>query len=271
MKLASWRLIHELLDMCDVALEIVDIRDPLATRSRKLEAVARRKSIPIIIVLNKADLVPLRVSEAWKKYFETQERIKAVYISARERLGTRILRKTIREVAEGKTPITVGVFGIPKVGKSTLINSLKGKHSASTSPYPGTPGYTRKSQLFRIGGNIYLIDTPGLVPPDSGDIESVIRSRPIDKLENPVAVALELIKKVLKYNPYAFLQAYGIESRDPNEIIAELARKRGWVYKKDGEPILHEAAKAIIRDYLDGKIIFYVTPQRLEESRSDSA
>ena len=116
-----------------------------------------------------------------------------------------------------------------------------------------------------------MVDTPGLVPPDGKDVESIIRSRPADKLENPVAVALKLINKVLKYNPHAFLQAYGIESRVPGEILAELARKRGWVYRKDGEPILHEAAKAVIRDYLDGKIVFYITPQQLEGSRSDSA
>ncbi len=265
MRLASWRLIQELLDMCDVALEVVDIRDPLSTRSRRLEALASRKGVPIVIVLNKADLVPIRVSEAWRRYFEAREGVRTVYISARKRLGTRVLRRTIKEVIKGKLPITAGVFGIPKVGKSTLINTLKGRRSAGTSPYPGTPGYTKKSQLFKIESNIYMIDTPGLVPPDSRDIESVIRSRPIDKLENPVAVALELIKKILKYNPYAFLQAYDIKSRNPGDIIAMLARKRGWVYRKDGEPILHEAAKAIIRDYLDGKIVFYVMPQQLEE------
>jgi len=255
--------------MCDVVLEVVDIRDPLATRSRKLESMARERGVPVIIVLNKADLVPLRVSEAWKDYFEKREGIKAVYISARERLGTRILRRAIKEVIKGRTPITVGVFGIPKVGKSTLINTLKGRHSATTSPYPGTPGYTRKSQLFRIGSGIYLIDTPGLVPPDEGGIESGIRSKPIDKLDNPIAVAVELIKKVLKYNPHAFRQAYGIESQEPGEILAELARMRGWFYKESGEPIIHEAAKAVIRDYLEGKIIFYIMPQQFEESHSD--
>jgi len=270
-RLASWRLVRELLEMCDVALEVVDIRDPISTRSRKLEALASNKGVPVVVVLNKADLIPLRVSESWRRYFEEYEGVRAVYISARKRLGTRILRKTVKDVVRDKSPLTVGVFGIPKVGKSTLINTLKGRHSASTSPYPGTPGYTRKSQLFKIGGNIYMIDTPGLVSPDGKDVESIIRSRPVDKLDNPVAVALKLINKVLKYNPYAFLQAYGIESRVPGEILAELARKRGWVYRKDGEPILHEAAKAVIRDYLDGKIVFYITPQQLEGSRSDSA
>ncbi len=259
MILASWRLVRELLSLADVALELVDVRDPLSTRSRRLEKLARNEGVPIILVLNKSDLVPRRVAEAWKKYFESKEGLKTVYIAARDRKGTRVLRRAIKEVAS-KSPITVAVFGIPKVGKSTLINVLKGRHSAQTSPYPGTPGYTRKSQLYRVAGNIYLIDTPGIVPPEGGGIEAVIRSKPIDELENPVAVAIELIRKIVKYNPVAFLQAYGIDSTDPDVILRKLALKRGWVYKSDGEPILHESAKAIIRDYLDGKIPFYVTP-----------
>jgi len=259
LRLASWRLVEELLDMADVALELVDIRDPLATRSHKLESLASRKNVPLILVLNKSDLVPRRVAEAWKRYFEEREGIKCVYIAAKERKGTRVLRKTIREIAK-KKPITVAVFGIPKVGKSTLINILKGKHSAKTSPYPGTPGYTIRAQLYRIGSSMYLIDTPGIIPPDADDVESIIRSKAIDEINNPVEVAIKLISKIVKHNPKAFLQAYGIDSKNPDEILRYIAIKRGWLYKKDREPVIHEAAKALIRDYLDGKIPFYVKP-----------
>ncbi|OYT47822.1 MAG: GTP-binding protein, partial [Desulfurococcales archaeon ex4484_42] len=77
---------------------------------------------------------------------------------------------------------------------------------------------------------------------------------------NPVEIAVRLINKIVKHNPKAFLQAYSIDSTDPNEILRVIAIKRGWLYKKDREPILQEAAKALIRDYLDGKIPFYVKP-----------
>jgi hypothetical protein len=259
MRLANWRLVNELIDMADVILELVDVRDPISTRSKKLEYMARKRGRPIIVVLNKADLVPRRICEAWKRYFNDKERMECVYISARGRRGTRVLRKTVKEVVD-RTPLTIAIMGVPKVGKSTLINVLKGRHSAQTSPYPGTPGYTKKAQVYRIGGGIYLIDTPGLVPPEGGGIESIIRSTPIDSLKNPVKVALELIKKVLKRNPYAFQDAYGIETREPGEVLKQLALKRGWVYRKDQEPLLTEAAKAIIRDYLDGKIVYYTLP-----------
>jgi len=259
--LANWRLVRELLTAVDAALEVVDIRDPLMTRSIKFERLVERHGIPLILVLNKADLVPLTVSKAWKEYFSRQG-VNAVFISAQKRMGTLVLRKVLKRALNNKKPITAGIFGIPKVGKSTLINTLKGRHSATTSPYPGTPGYTRRAQTFKIGEGVYLIDTPGLLPPDTNDVESEIRGKPIDSLDNPVATAVKLIRKIVSHYPTAFEEAYGIRSCEPDEILRLLALKRGWVYRKDGEPVLQESAKAVIRDYLSGKIPFYITPPR---------
>jgi hypothetical protein len=39
-----------------------------------------------------------------------------------------------------------------------------------------------------------------------------------------------------------------------------LAIKRGWIVR-GGEPNVEEAAREIIRDYLDGRIRFYLRPQ----------
>lgn len=263
MKFASWRLVEELVNLSDVILELVDSRDPLNTRSLKLEKIVATHRKPLIIVLNKADLVPRTICEEWKEYFKRVLGYEAIYISARYRKGTRIIRSAIRRIAENsrnkKDGIVVSIFGLPKVGKSTLVNVLKGRHSTTTSPYPGSPGYTVKARLFNIGGGIYLIDTPGIVPPEGGDIEAVVRSKPVDEIVNPEKVAVDLICKVLKYNDKAFQEAYNINSKNPLEIITELAKQRGWV--KGGEPNTYEASKAIIRDYLDGKIVYFYRPR----------
>jgi len=147
-----------------------------------------------------------------------------------------------------------------------LINTLKGRHSASTSTTPGSPGYTKKSRLYRISGGIYLIDTPGLVPPEGDDVELVIRAKPLDEIENVVNVATRLISKILKYNKTAFKDAYGITDVDPYKILEVLALKRGWISKRDREPLIHEAAKTVVRDYLDGKIVFYYTPDMISRN-----
>ncbi|MCS7108638.1 MAG: GTPase RsgA [Sulfolobales archaeon] len=263
MRLAGWGLIKELITASDVVLEVIDVRDPINTRNTKVESLVLKLGKHLILVLNKSDLVPREVAESWKEYFKSLG-IKSIYISARDRLGTKVLREELSKLS--KRPLIISVIGLPKVGKSTLINTLKGRHSASTSSLPGSPGYTAKSQLYRIGKGIYLIDTPGLIPPRGGDVESIIRSNEVDKLRNVTSVAVELIKKILKFNRNAFMDAYGINEADPYRILEALANKRGWVAKKDREPLLHEAAKAVIRDYFDGKLSYYFTPDELMDS-----
>ena len=258
MELIGFRKLKELIDRVDVVLEVVDIRNPLATQSKLLESLVKRSGRDLILVLNKCDLVPLWVSKAWSRYFQ-QRGYKTVYVSATKHYGSRYLRRRINELITLR-PATLLVAGFPKVGKSSIINMLKGKDSAPTSPFPGSHGYTKASQLYRIGQDLYLIDTPGIVPPRGDDIEMIIRSRPVESFEDPVPVCVKLINYILSHNPRAFKQAYGIDSSDPIDILTKLALKRGWIYKKTKEPNLEEAARTIIRDYHRGKIPFYVLP-----------
>ncbi|MEM3926719.1 MAG: GTPase [Desulfurococcaceae archaeon] len=256
--LATWNELEKLVKKADVVLMVLDARDPLGTFSKRVENIVRRYRKELILVLNKADLIPRSVANEWKKYF-IEKGYEVIYMAAKHHKGTLKLRKTIKRVAK-RLPAVVLVVGYPKVGKSSIINALKGRHSASTSPYPGNPGYTKRPQLYRIDKNILMIDTPGVIPVEGDELEKVIRGFPPEKLRDPVNTALLLIDKITRYNPEAFYLAYGIEIRDPIKILEELAIKRGWFYKTTKEPLIEEAAKAIIRDYHDGKIPFYIKP-----------
>ncbi len=262
--LASWSQIRRLVSESDVVLHVLDVRDPLNTLSKKLLRIVEKQGKRAIIVLNKCDLVPRSVAEEWKGYLEEKLGLPVVYIAAAKHMGTLKLRKAIKEAAPS-LPAVVSVTGFPKVGKSSIINALKGRHAASTSPYPGSPGYTRHFQLYRIDENILMIDTPGILPIEGDQLERLIRGYPPEKLEDPVLPAMALIERVLKYSPQAFKIAYGIESTKPLEILEQLATKRGWFYKKTKEPLVEEAARTVIRDYQDGKIPFYIRPSQLEE------
>lgn len=256
--LATWGELARVVSRADVVLMVLDIRDPLSTFSRKLEKMVLSEGKKLVLVLNKADLVPREVAEDWKKYFQARGYI-AVYTAVARHMGTLRLRRTIRRVAP-VLPTLVAVTGYPKVGKSSLINALKGRHSASTSPYPGSPGYTKHFQLYRIDKNILMIDSPGVIPVEGGPLERVIRGFPVESLEDPVNPAIMLINRILEHRPTAFKEAYEIDETDPLKILETLAVKRGWFYKKTKEPLIEEAARAIIRDYHDGKIPFYITP-----------
>ncbi len=259
-RLIEWGRLVRILSSSNYCIEVVDARNPAGTRSVRLERVCEKYGVRLLIAINKIDLVPNDVVWGWVRVFE-REGFEALPISARNRVGTLRLRKKLRSIARELGRVAIGVVaGVPKTGKSTLINILRGKHGASTSPYPGSPGYTRHHSIYRIESKVYLYDTPGIVPDARDPLEKLIRIYPPEQLPDPVKAAVMLIERVLEHNPNAFLEAYGIESRSAYEILEYIARRRGWVEKTSGEPMIENAAVSLIRDYHSGKIRFWVKP-----------
>ena len=259
MRLLRYSEIMNIVARVDVVVEVVEARNPLETKSNIIEKLIKGMDKDYILALNKCDLIPKYICREWVEYFDSQN-IKAICISSLKNIGIRKLKRMFLSYAKNRKPLNVAIFGIPKVGKSSLINALKGKQSAPTSPYPGTWGYTKGITIYKIAPGVYIFDTPGYVPPDKKNLEMIIRGRPIDLLENPIIIAKEILLKVLDANPKSIVKAYDTESSDPIEILRHIALKRGWLYKKDKEPNIEEAAKAVIRDYLDGKITFFSRP-----------
>ncbi|MEB3780147.1 MAG: GTPase RsgA [Desulfurococcales archaeon] len=259
MELASWRMLARVIKNADVVVEVVDVRDPLTTRSRRVEKMVEALDKQLLIVLNKSDLVPRWVASKWKSIIEGQG-YEVLYISSTHRMGTRMLRGAIRALA-GSKPFAAAVVGYPKTGKSSIINALKSKKSAKTSPIPGSYGYTKAIQLLKIEPGFYMIDTPGVIPVEGGWPDSIIRGRPPESLPDPVRPAVALLERILRYHPDAIEKAYGIKERDPYRILEELALRRGWIYKKTREPLVEEAARTVIRDYHKAKIPYYTPPE----------
>jgi nuclear GTP-binding protein len=69
-----------------------------------------------------------------------------------------LLKNYARSSAGGKGSIAVGVVGLPNVGKSSVINSLKRARVASVG---NTPGVTRGVQEVHLDKSIKLLDSPG--------------------------------------------------------------------------------------------------------------
>lgn len=251
----AWKLVRRIIREADIVLEVLDARDPYATRCRKLEEYVRRIGKRLILVINKVDLIPKEVAEEWKRIFSRE--FPTIFISAKDRLGTRFLWRTIKLYAP-KIPVKVAVVGYPNVGKSMIINILKGRHAAGTS---SIPGYTKHAMLVKASRAIKVIDTPGVIPLDEGEEELIIKGalRP-EALEDPIPPAIKLIRYILDRDPRTFEKIYGIESKDPDAILRELAKKRGLL-KKGGELNIEEAARIIIRDWQTGKIKCYSKPE----------
>lgn len=253
-RILSKREISDIVLSSDIVFEILDARVPEHLRNRFLERISVNSGKRLILVLNKADLVPRAIMASWIEYYNSMG-FECIAVSA----STGMLRDLRRILGESGRDVIASFFGAPKVGKSSIINMLKGKSSASVSRYPGTPGYTRGIQMHRIHEGVYIIDTPGALPIDADKLEMIIRSRPPEKIENPVSTAIELIERIENTVPGSIRAAYGVQG-DPMSILEMIARKRGWILRGSGEPNIEEAAREIIRGYLDGRIRFYTEP-----------
>lgn len=57
-----------------IIIEVLDARDPLSCRNRDLEAqiLSMSGEKKLILVLNKIDLVPTKIAEAWLKYLRRE-------------------------------------------------------------------------------------------------------------------------------------------------------------------------------------------------------
>ncbi|HIH72390.1 MAG TPA: GTPase RsgA [Thermococcaceae archaeon] len=261
----AWRIVKEAIKEGDIIVEVVDARDPIGTRNLKVEHLVQEEGKKLLIVMNKADLVPKEWAEEYKRKHKD---IPIVFISARERKGTGMLRKEIKKLAkelleEGKEKVKVVLVGYPNVGKSTIINVLKGKHAVGTAPIPG---YTKGKQLIRLSKKIWLVDSPGVVPIDDFD-ELVIRGGfPADKIEDPVKPALKLIKRILETRKEAITEKYGVEEFENEEQILEAIGRKKGLLEKGGKVNLEETARYFLREWQTGRFTLFGKEEEKKES-----
>jgi len=181
-----WKIVNKVIEESDILLEVLDARLVNLSRNREVEEKIIRKDKKLIFCMNKCDLVPKHHMDKMKKILKP-----SVFVSARQHLGTTMLKKLIYRLAN-KDKITVGVIGYPNTGKSSIINALCGKKSAKTSSYSG---FTRGIQKISAG-RLMLLDTPGVIPFRENDVikHALIGATDPSKIKDPESAAQELIE-----------------------------------------------------------------------------
>lgn len=280
---AYYREFKKVVDAADVILEVLDARDPLGSRCREVEqAVVVGGGKRLVMVLNKADLVPRENLQAWVKYLRNEYPTIAFKASTQNtaRLGqakvdlksTDAVIHTSKCVGadtlmallgnycrnkEIKTSIRVGVVGLPNVGKSSLINSLKRSRACPTG---ATPGVTKAMQEIQLDSKIKLLDCPGLVLASGNMSDASVALRnaiKVETLADPVTPVVAILGRVPR--AHIMLQ-YGIGTfEDTAEFLAKLAIQMGKL-KKGGVPDRTMAARIVLGDWNTGKIKYFTHP-----------
>ncbi|PIY60251.1 hypothetical protein COY95_02735, partial [Candidatus Woesearchaeota archaeon CG_4_10_14_0_8_um_filter_47_5] len=62
-----WRVINQVIRDADVILEVLDARFVDETRNPEVERKVAEAQKPLIFVINKCDLIPQELAEAYKK------------------------------------------------------------------------------------------------------------------------------------------------------------------------------------------------------------
>lgn len=240
----QWNMVIGLIKKADIVLQVVDARCPQQTRSPKLEKIVKDLEKPIVVIINKADLVPNEVLTKTMALFEKD--YPTVFVSVKQRTGVLQLKSMLRKIVKQDS---VGIMvGYPNVGKSSVINLLVRKQSASVSP---TPGHTRHEQIIRIDDNFSLLDVPGIVP--SEDRFSPLTSTIKAGSKSVTKHACNLLAEILEAKGTNFSEMYGIELNDEDDVLEVFAKKHNY-RKSGGGYDLERAATKIIQDWNAGKL-----------------
>lgn len=119
------------------AVQVLDARDPDGTRCTFLEQHLRKnhREKHLILLLNKIDLVPPRVTRAWLRRLSADFPVLAFRSGLTKAFGKGALISLLRQIARlrsDKKAISVGFIGYPNVGKSSVINTLRTKKVRGT-------------------------------------------------------------------------------------------------------------------------------------------
>lgn len=257
------RMMQEDIKLIDIVIELVDSRIPFSSKNPDIDDLAKNKYR--LILLNKTDLADDAVTARWEKYY-TDKGFFVAKINARDSAGMKSINGIVQEACREKIerdrkrgiinrPIRAMIVGIPNVGKSTFINSYARKACTKVG---NKPGVTKGKQWIRLGKNIELLDTPGILWPKFDDEAVGLRLAFIgsinDEILNVTDLAIELIKFLQANYCNTLTQRYNIESTgDPVQILAQIAEKRQCI-KKGGEFDYDKAAALLMDDFRSGKL-----------------
>ncbi len=254
----SMREIENNLGVSDCAVYVLDARAVLSCFNPSFD---EKINIPIVYVLNKADIAPSDVVNGWLNKL-SGDKCAAVAtdgtdVSTRKKLIASIKSVCAETIDKQKRRglnehLRAIVLGVPNTGKSTIINTLCGKSRLNTGDRAGV---TRSATWCRVDNTLDVLDTPGTLYPKIFDRRVGVNLAIIGSIKDEVVdvteLACALVSRLRTIAPEAVEVRYGfdINSADDDYTALEMiAVKRGFKIR-GGSPDVERAAAAVIDDY----------------------
>ena len=257
------REIKEKLDLIDIVYEVIDSRMPISSKIVDIDDLIKNK--PRILIATKYDLCDKEVTDKILDNYKKDGYV-VVNVDLKENKNTnKILEETkkianeinAKRIQKGMKPrkVRVLVVGVPNAGKSTLINRLVGKKAVVVGDRPGV---TKSLGWIRIGNDIELLDSPGILWPK---IENQIHAYNLaclssikEEILNLDDIALYILKTMNELYPDKLKERYGIVDFDIEnieEILYNIGKKRGALVR-GGIVDYDKVYNIIVRDLKDG-------------------
>lgn len=265
------RQITEDLKLIDIVIELLDARIPLASRNPDIKEITKNKKK--IILLNKCDLADDKLNQKWVEALSKEAPV--ILTDSNSGKGIDKVLKKIDEIMEPeklrqqnrgiKNKTTrVMILGIPNVGKSSFINRIAKRNTAVVG---NKPGVTKQKQWIRIGKNIELLDTPGVLWPKFQDekiaLNLAFTGTIKDDILERIEIAYELLKKLYAQYPGIIKERFKITDADIEyvemqenkiyELMKVIGKKRGALIS-GGEVDDEKVSRIILDDFRSGKM-----------------
>ena len=298
--------VEALLKKVSAVIEVRDARSVTASANPLLQDLIG-DSKPRVVVLSKADLVTIPPPRGLTDCVEVSSSSrKSLRVVAGRAMHTRkgakhsaslvlsALAEVIQSNAPPPSPAASGadrmraalnppsavVIGVPNVGKSTLINALRG--SGKAAGVGALPGVTRNTDVFRVplpiqqgkrkakgkgkgkkggGESLLVYDTPGVMLPSFPDLASGLKLALLGGIKDsrvPLDIMVDFlldtrpeidVRSSFNLPPsHADDDEYRVE-----RLLDDLAAHRGLV-RSGGVYDRDAAARIVIRAYRDGTL-----------------
>ncbi|CAG2053728.1 unnamed protein product [Timema podura] len=233
------------LKSVDCVIEVHDARIPLSGRNPNFQySVSSLK--PHILVLNKKDLSDPKYNSEIERRLEQDKVSHVLYTNCKDQgckgvkqlipLATKLISSSQRYNRSEEKDYCMMVIGVPNVGKSSLINTLRNRHlHKSNAAHVGAVAGITRSVQNRIKVNedplIYLMDTPGVLTPNVPDVESGMRLALCaclqDHLVGEQIIADYLLYLMNKEQNFKYVEHLGVEQPSDHitSVLAQTAFK----------------------------------------------